>query len=148
VVRASAQILEGPRFDLRHFGVVVSLSKKIYSHCSSLSSWDLVATGKVTHPAVISIGTWCEANAQLLLMVLGCCGILGSVASLKTWTILLQVTGHAPGGFACTRLSDAQWVVIAMFHMTAGGFLLCFVCVCVCACASVCVGWRERRGWW
>ena len=61
VVRASAYLLKDCRFDSRcgHFGVVVvSLSKKLYSHCSSLPSCingdlgGLVSTGKIAHPAI------------------------------------------------------------------------------------------------
>jgi len=64
VVRASAYKLKRCGFDswCGHFGVaVVSLSKKLYSHCSSPPSCmngDLVLTREAVHPAVISMGTW------------------------------------------------------------------------------------------
>ena len=41
--------------------VVVSLSKKLNSHCSSLPSYligGLVSTGEVAHQAVTAVGTW------------------------------------------------------------------------------------------
>ena len=45
-----------------HLSVVgVSLSKKLYSHCSSLPSFingDLALTREAVHPAVTSMGTW------------------------------------------------------------------------------------------
>ena len=86
----------------------VSLSKKLYSHCSSLPSCmngDLVLTMEAAHPAVTSMGIG-KANVKLLSMsAYGC----GSGGTLNARTIILgMVQPHLrsssvlPDGFAST----------------------------------------------
>ena len=69
------------RFDsrLRYFGVVVSLSKKLYSYCSSLPSClsgDLVAWCQLGKP-VTSMGTWGNKCPTVLFSLNGVEVIVG-----------------------------------------------------------------------
>ena len=83
--------------------VVVSLSKKVNSHCSSISNCiigGLVSTGEVAYPAVTSMGTWGSKYQPFMphIQVKAKVGLHAHTFTCETWYSLLQ----SPGGYAST----------------------------------------------
>ena len=83
--------------------VVVSLSKKVNSHCSSISNCiieDLVSTGEVACTAVTSMGTWGSKYQPFMphIQVKAKVGLHAHTFTCETWYSLLQ----SPGGYAST----------------------------------------------
>jgi len=95
VVWASAWWSTGCRVNSRsrQFGVVASLSKKLYSHCSSLPilrpsvNWGNSLPSCNIRGYLLITG---EVNTQLSLSHLAKCGTMGFATSVcETWAILL-----------------------------------------------------------
>ena len=97
--------LKGCRFIawLCPVSVVVSLSKKVNSHCSSISNCiivDLVSTGEVAYPAVTSMGTRGSKYQPFMphIQVKAKVGLHAHTFTCETWYSFLQ----SPGGYANT----------------------------------------------